>query len=54
LHKVACHSISICPNSVSCKQLFNAFGSILMKWCNQLSTKNLTCIAELKMYVHEK
>ncbi|KIK81256.1 hypothetical protein PAXRUDRAFT_71039, partial [Paxillus rubicundulus Ve08.2h10] len=30
------------------------FGSILMKWRNQLSTKNLTRLAELKMYVHEE
>ncbi|KIK76837.1 hypothetical protein PAXRUDRAFT_168602, partial [Paxillus rubicundulus Ve08.2h10] len=54
LHKIACCVLSICPNSVSCKRLFSVFGSILTKWHNRLSTKNLTRLAELKMYVHEE
>ncbi|KIK81821.1 hypothetical protein PAXRUDRAFT_155194, partial [Paxillus rubicundulus Ve08.2h10] len=51
LHKIAHCLLSICPNSASCKQLFSVFGSILTKWYNWLSTKNLTCLVELKMYV---
>ncbi|KAI9457904.1 hypothetical protein HD554DRAFT_2029816, partial [Boletus coccyginus] len=54
LHQIACCLLSICPNSASCKQLFSTFGGILTKWHNQLSMENLTCLAELKMYVHEE
>ncbi|KIJ14387.1 hypothetical protein PAXINDRAFT_40906, partial [Paxillus involutus ATCC 200175] len=54
LHKIARRLLSICPNSASCECLFSVFGGILTKWRNWLSTENLTCLAELKMYVHEE
>jgi len=54
LHKIACRVLSICPNSASCECLFSVFGGILTKWRNQLTTKNLTHLAELKLYVHEE
>jgi len=46
--------LSICPNSASCERLFSVFGGILTKWRNRLTTKNLTRLAELKLYVHEE
>ncbi|KIK77053.1 hypothetical protein PAXRUDRAFT_779199, partial [Paxillus rubicundulus Ve08.2h10] len=54
LHKITHCLLSICPNSASYRWVCDLGQLILTKWHNWLSMENLTCLAELKLYVHEE
>jgi hypothetical protein len=54
LFKLACHILSICPNSASCERLFSIFGNTLTKLRNRLGTQTLTSLAELKMHIRDE
>jgi hypothetical protein len=53
LFKLACHVLSICPNSASCERLFSVFGNTLTKLRNRLGNQTLSSLAELKMHIRD-